>query len=145
MAPLLLGADEHEPDFILCEMRLTRGRAPARRFGVVSIEGEDGVPIAKRVVAFAGETIALRRDRTLLIDGRPTPAPEGVGDGRGYLPCGTLSDGKMYKVPAGHVFVLGDFTRDSLDSRFTGAISLERVRGRALLRLWPLGRFTALP
>ena len=35
------------------------------------------------------------------------------------------------------VWVVGDNTRDSLDSRQLGAIDRERIVGRVVLRLWP--------
>lgn len=143
MAPLLLGADRGEPDVVLVERVFTRRKIPAR-FEVVSFHDEEGVAVAKRVVGLPGETIQVRRDRTLWIDGRQIETPAGIGEGKGYLPAGNLRDGLGYKVPEGHVYVLGDDTKDSLDSRFTGGLAVERIRGRVLFRLLPLGRFARL-
>jgi signal peptidase I len=143
MAPLLVGADRGEPDWILIEKRFTRGRVPPR-FECVAFDDEEGTEIVKRVAAFAGERIEVHHDRTLWIDGRLVPVPAGVGEGKGYLPAGNLWDGHPFLVPEGHVYVLGDDTKDSLDSRFTGALPIEHIKGRAIFRILPLSRFRLL-
>jgi signal peptidase I len=143
MAPLLLGSDRGEPDTVLVERFFTKGSAPAR-FCVVSFHDEEGVAVAKRVVGFPGETVEVHKDRTLWIDGKHVEVPAGVGEGKGYLPAGNLWDQHGYKVPAGQVYVLGDDTKDSLDSRFTGGLPIERIRGRVVLRILPLARFARL-
>jgi signal peptidase I len=43
-------------------------------------------------------------------------------------------------VPAGQVFVMGDNTLGSLDSRYWGGVPTENLKGRAFLRVWPLRR-----
>jgi len=139
MAPLLMGMEKGEPDTVLVEKRFTRGRAPAR-FQVVAFTNDDGVDVAKRVVGLPGETIQVLRDRTLLIDGRPMKTPVEVDDGHGYVGVGNLSLGRPFKVPPGQVYVLGDDTHDSLDSRWQGGIAVERIHGRVFVRVWPLAR-----
>jgi signal peptidase I len=138
MSPLLYGAEEGHPDWALIE-KASAGKAPPSRFQVVSFLNDDGLEIAKRVVAFPGETVAVV-SRTLVIDGKPVASPEGVGRGKGYVPAGSLHTGASVTVPAGHVFLLGDDSQDSEDSRFMGPLPVTRVRGRALLRIWPLSR-----
>jgi hypothetical protein len=51
-----------------------------------------------------------------------------------------------FEVPEGTVFMLGDRSHDSRDSRFRGVgpIPLERLSGRAVFRLWPLWRLGPL-
>lgn len=140
MTPLLRGADQGEPDRLLLETRFTAGVAPSRRFDVVAYDDEDGVPVVKRVVGFPGEEVVVTRGGRLLIDGVDVPLPPGIGRGRGYLACGNLVRQRRFRVPAGHVYVLGDDSQDSNDSRFIGALPLARVRGRVLARVWPLSR-----
>lgn len=58
-----------------------------------------------------------------------------------------IIDGKPVKdisytviVPPGHVWLEGDFPLLSVDSRHYGPLPLATIRGRLLMRLWPLRR-----
>jgi signal peptidase I len=67
--------------------------------------------LIKRVIALGGETIEIRHG-LVLIDGKRLKEP--------YLnPVKDLRDFPLVKVPAGHVFVMGDNRTDSDDSRFS--------------------------
>ena len=48
------------------------------------------------------------------------------------------ADGKIYTVPKGRLFVLGDNRRFSKDSRSIGTISMDQVIGKANILYWPL-------
>jgi len=108
----------------------------------------------KRVVALAGDTVAVQNNRVIL-NGKPVPVqltPEGAVEQSGRPHTlkegpGTLDNMPAYKVPAGHVFVMGDHRNDSADSRAWGALPVERIRGKALavvlsfdLDRWKVGR-----
>ncbi|MCO5165678.1 MAG: signal peptidase I [Planctomycetes bacterium] len=140
MAPLLRGPEDGDADRILAETRFTAGAAPGR-FAVVLAETRHHEVVVKRVVGLPGEAVSLTREGGLLIDGAPVALPDGVAR---YLPFGNLRGGSVFQVPEGHVYLMGDETRDSQDSRFEGAFPLERVRGRVLARVWPLERAGAL-
>lgn len=43
-------------------------------------------------------------------------------------------------VPKDHIFVMGDNRNDSRDSRNVGAIPIRNIRGKVLLRFYPLER-----
>ncbi|MCD6545788.1 MAG: signal peptidase I, partial [Thermotogae bacterium] len=45
------------------------------------------------------------------------------------------------KIPEGFCFMMGDNSKDSLDSRFFGFVPMENVIGEPMLRIWPLNRF----
>jgi len=47
-------------------------------------------------------------------------------------------DGEVIEIPKGHVWVEGDNVYNSTDSRLYGPIPIGLIRGRALLRIWPL-------
>jgi signal peptidase I len=49
-------------------------------------------------------------------------------------------EGEPYKVPENHIFLIGDNTTNSHDSRDFGAIPLSDVIGKAYKIYWPLSR-----
>ncbi|XP_076042752.1 mitochondrial inner membrane protease subunit 1-like isoform X3 [Oratosquilla oratoria] len=49
-----------------------------------------------------------------------------------------------YIVPRGHVWLEGDNTRNSTDSRAFGAVPSGLIRGRAVCRVWPLSELALL-
>lgn len=50
----------------------------------------------------------------------------------------------FFEVPKGHLWIEGDNTDNSTDSRNYGPIPMGLVRGRAVLRVWPLSEATVL-
>lgn len=54
----------------------------------------------------------------------------------------SLKKGEYYIVPDNRIFVIGDnrFPKRSNDSRFFGSIPLSSVKGRAVLRIYPLDK-----
>ena len=92
---------------------------------VVFRDPEDGRDAVKRVVALAGQTVALR-DAVLHVDGVAVDEPQvdlSRIDGTWFGPV---------TVPDGAVFVLGDARGVSIDSRTYGAVPLREVEGRVV-------------
>lgn len=137
---------------------------PVERGEIVIFQAEaaGGTDYVKRVVALAGDTIELR-DKRLLVNDREVSgpsvgtmrlhgetydlAPEIFGERRYNVLLRRGSDQRMdnfapQRVPAGHVFVLGDNRGNSHDSRFLGPIKVEDIHWRAGFVFWSrdLGR-----
>ena len=113
-----------------------------------------GNMLLKRIVGVAGDTLAMRNGLlirngvrlvepfTKLIDSTDAPH-EDLGDGRRWqLEHLVGGDPRAYHpdmrnwgpvvVPKDSLFVLGDNRDNSYDSRFWGALGVDRVRGRPL-------------
>jgi signal peptidase I len=91
---------------------------------------QDGGRVIKRVVALAGQSVAIA-DALLLVDGAVVPEP--------YVDHSTI-DGVYFgpvTVPDGAVFVLGDRRENSIDSRAYGSIPTSALDGRMLWDLTP--------
>lgn len=92
--------------------------------------------LIKRVIGLPGETVEAR-DGHILIDGQPLQEP--------YLVDGvTTGEMEPHKVPAGHLWVMGDNRPNSKDSRFFGAIDEDLIVGRAFVRVWPIPKLSLL-
>lgn len=95
----------------------------------------------KRIIGMPGETVQIKEDGTILINGEPLAEPYGreviASAGVAKYPV-TLSDDEY--------FVLGDNRNDSQDSRdsMVGNIKREDLVGKAWARIWPLGKFGKL-
>jgi len=116
---------------------------PKRGDIIVFIYPVDGKrDFIKRLIAFGGETVEII-DGDVYVDGKP------VEDPRikkiyyyNYGPYG--QEGEKIKVPEGHVFVLGDNSGASSDSRFWGFVPEENIIGRAEFIYWPPSRIRIL-
>jgi signal peptidase I len=107
----------------------------------------------KRLVALGGETVKIGPDNHLIINGQRLTAAtphfeflygfDGNGDNNDY--CGhvateRLADGKELTVSTRHYIVMGDNTRNSLDSRYWGDFPQENVIGKSSFVYWPFNK-----
>ena len=123
--------DESGPDHSFLLLRL--GRDALQTIGAMRPDDKE---LIKRVVGLPGETVE-GHDGSVYIDGRPLIEP--------YLPADVvISDFGPYRVPADHVFVMGDNRTNSKDSRFFKAVPIDSIVGRAIARIWPPGRIAYL-
>lgn len=100
-------------------------------------------PIVKRVIATAGDTVRIDFGGTVYVNG------EKIKDEHKYLHSGyyevdfrthLYALDEDYTVPEGHIFVLGDNRNNSTDSRYFGAVRVDTVLGRVLIRIYPFDK-----
>jgi signal peptidase I len=82
----------------------------------------------KRVVAVEGDKVDVTNG-SLFVNGRELSHVEGL-----QLPPTSMT------VPAGQVFLAGDNSANSLDSRYWGTLPVNRITGRVELKYNVLGR-----
>lgn len=103
---------------------------PPRRGDVVIFfcPAEPGALYVKRVVAWGGETVAVR-DGIVFVNGRALREPYRVRPAHG--------DFAPHLIRAGSFFLLGDNRDDSTDSRDFGDVPTAFLVARATVRFWP--------
>jgi len=92
----------------------------------------------KRVVALPGDRVEIRDDNRMYINDAPlavAPLADATFDKTQFS-----NKESYWKIPQGHVFVLGDNPARSLDSRSHGPVDIRSIRGIAYKIWWPLDR-----
>ncbi|TAL04358.1 MAG: signal peptidase I [Verrucomicrobia bacterium] len=102
----------------------------------------------KRMVAMSDESVKIGDDQHLVINGRrldaSTPGFENVYSGNaesgyiGHVPMQRFAEGREYHVRTNHFMVMGDNTRNSLDSRFFGDVDSNEIIGKSWFVYWPI-------
>ena len=96
------------------------------------------VSYVKRVAALPGETLEIKNE-ILYINGQKIRHPALQDIQYPHMDYIDM-EGQPYKVPENHIFVIGDNSANSYDSRDFGAIPLSDVIGKAYKIYWPLSR-----
>lgn len=108
-----------------------------QRGDIVSCE-EPGVgKVGKRLVAFGGETVEIKQGGVYVNGKRLTTPPF---DTLIYISDSETvfgKDGNPFRVPKGSVYVLGDNSRNSEDSRYVGPVGLSQVYGVVYKIIFP--------
>ena len=118
------------------DLNLPAVRQPRRGDVVVFIYPENPKKdFIKRLVAIAGETVEIENG-TIFINGQPLL--DTVFSQRYYYNRGEFGqEGKKIVVPKNSIFVLGDNSASSQDSRFWGFVPRKNILGKAILIYWP--------
>lgn len=123
-------------DRVLTEKVSYRFAPPERGDVVIVRRPAPEEALIKRVMALPGEVVEVRQGH-VWVDGEPI-----------WEPWVTYFGGPDYgpaRVPANHVFVLGDNRPSSRDSRAIGPVPLSAVRAHALFVYWPLSHARWVP
>ncbi len=101
-----------------------------RRDDIVAFrhEGDARAVFIKRVIGLPGDRVRIVRGQVYL-NGRTLDEP--------YVQHADDRSFAETTVPAASVYVLGDNRAQSEDSRFFGAVSDDRLIGRAIAGIWP--------
>lgn len=129
-------------DQVLSERHAYDSSSP-QQGDVVTFNAVDGATgetsvLVKRVIAVGGQTVEIK-DGTVYVDG--SKLDESYTDGR---ETGELKDSAVtypYAVPEGYIWVMGDNRINSKDSRYFGAVPVENITGKVVLRYWPITSF----
>ncbi len=107
---------------------------------VFSSDKTDGKALVKRIVALEGDEVDFyfAEGRYLLfVNNKLIEEDYAYIGGEGHV----LSEVENYVVKKGEVFVLGDHRNDSHDSRSFGAIDVDSILGRVVIRIYPFSDF----
>ena len=109
-------------------------------------EGDDGIylqnsPIIKRVIGIEGDLVEIK-DGKVLVNGDALTEDYIRGDETFPI----TDEYSSVKVPEGYVYVIGDnrIIGQSSDSREFGAVKIDYIGGRAILRFFPFNRISLL-
>jgi len=150
MRPTLLEGDRlmvnklrYGPQIPFTEKRLPGTSKPQRGDIVVFVfPGDPKRDFIKRLVAFGGERVEIKSGEIIIND---QPIEDPVIKNIFYYNRGDY--GKLDEsitVPEGYVYVLGDNSGSSHDSRFWGYVPEVNIIGRAEFIYWPLDRMRFL-
>ncbi len=99
----------------------------------------DPTPFIKRVIGLPGDTVDIRDDGMVYVNGVNLDETYLYANDAGIQEPTTASlDQGSWVVPENQLFVMGDHRQKSADSRVFGPIGTSDVVGRAFLRYWPI-------
>jgi len=138
-----------EPDQYVLVDKLTPHFASYSRGDIVVFTpppgstSEGDTPFIKRVIGIAGDTVEIKDDGFVYVNGTKLTEPYLFAVDGQAQPT-TASGQTTWHVPDGELFLMGDHRQVSTDSRVFGTVPVASVIGRAWLRYWPFNAFGVL-
>ncbi len=127
----------------LTKTRLPGFRKPRRGDIIVFVYPVDPTKdFIKRLIAVGGETVEIK-DGAIYIDGKEVTDPR-IKRTYYYNRGDYGAEGEVVHVPPGYVFVMGDNSGSSYDSRYWGFVPESSILGKADIIFWPLPRVRIL-
>jgi signal peptidase I len=111
---------------------------PPERWDVVVYKRDEKRLWIHRVVGLPGEEIRLERGGVFVND-KKLEAPQNLSH-IPYVSKEVMIDPaaqppfEIYQVPKDSYFLLGDNSKESADSRYLGAIHMDRIKGKVVLQ-----------
>jgi len=119
--------------------RLPGFRKPQRGDIIVFVYPVDPTKdFIKRLIAVGGENVTIK-DGAIYINGKEITDPR-VKRTYYYNRGDYGAEGQVVHVPLGYVFVMGDNSGSSYDSRYWGFVPETSIIGKADIIFWPLDR-----
>jgi signal peptidase I len=128
-------------DYFFADMGAYRHKPPQRGDIAIYLYPADPRQIfAKRVVGLPNETIELR-DREVWLDGELLREPHVRHTDAAIEPAEESPRDNMPARTSGpeDVFLMGDNRENSNDSRFTGTVPVQQLKGKATFIYWSMG------
>jgi signal peptidase I len=95
----------------------------------------------KRIIGLPNEAVSIKEGQvTIYSEARP----EGQRLDEPYVKNGSITNLEI-KLDRNEYFVMGDNRSASSDSRYWGPVPEKLLVGKALVRLWPIGKITIYP
>jgi signal peptidase I len=136
--PVRVSSASMEPTFAAGDTVLVSQQRPElddldRGDLVTFVSPEDDRRAVKRVVGLPGDSLVIK-DSVLYVNDRAVDEP--------YVDHALIDAyySRTFTVPEGRVFLLGDNRGNSVDSRDYGAVPVDDLLGRVVVRLWPVVR-----
>lgn len=87
--------------------------------------------LIKRVIGLPGDSILIEDSKVVV---------NGVVLSEDYLGSKTIGNIYIEEIPSGEYFVMGDNRSHSMDSRDIGTISVDKIIGKSVLRIYPINK-----
>ncbi|MFH1547363.1 MAG: signal peptidase I [bacterium] len=126
----------HDGEYLIAD-KVSYKLSEPRRGDVVIFQKTETVDYIKRVIGIPGDTVEVR-DGHYYINGEQLNESDYLATDIFTEPGNFLSEGEMYVIPEGKIFVSGDNREHSSDSRAFGPIDINEIKGRAFLVYWPI-------